>query len=56
MAALGRPIMSWLNGEDYSSLSKLQFSSEQGKMSAIVADTESLVAKVAIANNFIKGI
>lgn len=52
--ALGRPIMAWTN-KDLQPLSKVQFSSEEGKMSAVVADTESLKVVIGIANNFTVG-
>ena len=53
--ATSSPIISWL-GSDLSVLSKLQFSSQEGSFSAVVADEESVVAKVVIANNFTKGV
>ncbi len=52
---MSKPILSWLNGDTLAPLTKLQFTSEEGSFSAVVADTESLVAKLAIANNFTVG-
>ena len=51
---MAKPIMAWVD-KDLNPLSKLQFSSEEGKVSAIVADTESVVATVGITNNFTNG-
>lgn len=50
---MARPIISWLD-KDLNTLSKLQFTSEEGSFSSIVADTESVVSTVYIANNFTK--
>ena len=51
---MAKPIIAWVD-KDLQPLSKLQFSSEEGTISAIVADTEAVVATVGITNNFTGG-
>lgn len=53
---MARPIISWVDGTTLSPISKLQFSSETGSFSAIVADTESVVAHLGLVNNFTVGV
>lgn len=53
--ALQRPVISFVDGTTFAPISKLQYSSQEGTVSAVVADTESVVAHVGIANNFVLG-
>ena len=53
--ALGRPIISFVNGETYEAISKLQYSGSADAVTSVVADTESVVAHIGVANNFTLG-